>query len=232
MKAKYFYDRLCGYGEECKRTMKFYYGYANGITDIHRKGNNTEYYTIYRNGDVYKNTINPQITDIDFRIEDLVGDDFELYNPVQVFKSGYIVLKNAKTEKDVKKVISKLCHYINTFELKKDISLLSGEIYWDNGLTDGFNFYTATQTQIELEILTVKNLCKENVDRKYYGARVYPFNRRMKNYNSFYVKFIHNVKNDIDKKRGDALTELRQYLKEIDIDHEWVDMNIKHPIYC
>ena len=237
MNAQYFYKRLLGYEDERRETELYYYGYSNNAVEIHHRGDEDNWFTVYGDGQVfaYHRHIHGHET---LHVDNLDGDDFELFSTVQVYKSGYIVL-DTQSEYDVKRVITKLYYHINSFEdiyddNTKNIPVLCDGSMWNNGVTDGFQYYAATST-VELKIRTIRSLCKENINRKHYGARVYPFKKYMHNSDSCYVTFVANMENKKDKvirkNCEDALKELLSYMEELDIKCKWVDCNLKYPIY-
>lgn len=241
MTAQYFYERLLGYKEESHKTGMWYYGYANDSVEIHRKNDEDIYYVIRIDGRVQEyltNTDSLLPRNVHF-VGDLQGDDFELYNTVQMLKTGYIVLNNVNSEFNVKKIITNLRYYIESFEdtiyprSTGPIPCLCGGCCFSKGVTDNFTFYATNG--IEIEIYTIRRLIEENKNRKYYDARVMPFKRKMDTDNSFYVTFTKIIRgvdmNDVYNRCKGALKELRKYLNEIDVKHKWVDMNIKYPIY-
>lgn len=240
MNARYFYLRLKGYPQESKETGLYYYGYCNNMVTIHHKHDNYNWFVVHENGTVIvKNRYNNDMKRL--TIDDLKSNDFELYDPVQVYKSGYIVLEDIKKEYDVKRNISKLYYYIQSFDdpyddtCNESIPLLCGIAVFNNGVTDEFQFYTTDNSNsIELHLMTVGRLCKENVLRKHYDARVYPFNKNMSSNNSIYVTFVTNNRNkqddDIVENTNRALEELLGYMKDINVKCKWIDCNLKFPI--
>lgn len=195
MNAKYFYNRLLGYDEESEKTGKYYYGYCNRMVTIHHKNDETSWFVIHANGTVYRETIGSYKTEI-LKIDELDGNDFELFNIVQILKSGYLLL-NTEAKLDVKQTISDLYIHIDSFddgglfEKKADIPLLCGVSLWDDGVIDNFSYYAVNG--IEIEIQTIKNVCKKNVSRKYYDLGCMPFIKSMENSCSIYVSFVHDM---------------------------------------
>lgn len=238
MDAKYFYNRMLGYEEESRKTGKCYYGYCNHMVDIHHKSDETSWFTIYTSGTVRKKTIGSNKTE-KLKIDDLEGDDFELFNIVQIVKSGYLVL-NPKKELEVKRIISDLWIHIKSFndsglfEKKENIPLICGASFWDDGVTDSFSYYAVNG--IEIEIQTIKNICKKNVNRKHYDLTCIPFIKSMDNANSIHVSFIYNMKKgdyeETYRKCNEALSELLFYIQEINVECKWIENRKKNPIYC
>ena len=71
---------------------------------IHRIGNQDIWYLIDLYKNVYEKTIEDPYKDKKMQLEDLNGDDFEVFSPVQVVKTGYLML-NTESEQEVKKII-------------------------------------------------------------------------------------------------------------------------------
>lgn len=240
MKAMYFYNRLLNYDEEVRKTNKYHYGYSNGMVTIHHKNDENNWFVIYREGLVMKHTSDSYMVER-LNIHDLNGDDFELFSNVQILKTGYIVLAT-KTEYEVKKVISKLHAIVASYDVdffrgstKNNIPYLCGGSIWENGVTDGFQY--RDPNGIELELKTVRELCKENVNRKHYDAKCIPFDKRMKNEGSIHVRCVSNMKNsdcydDTYKKCEEALSNLFGYLNAIDVQYDWSELKLWKPIYC
>lgn len=236
MNAKYFYNRLLGYDEESMKARKWLYDYCNGSVDIHRIDNEDICYTIWKNGSISVKE-KGAFTGKKLSIDDLSGDDFELYSIVQNFKCGYLLLPTASSERDVKMVISNFHHTIESFEDdygmygNKNIPVLCGGSSWTNGLTDGFEFYASND--IEVHLSTIHNICDENVMRKYYDAKCFPFIKDIKNTEAIYVQFVDSahkrpIKETI-KKCNEALKELISYCNIDDI--KWVNCKMRKPIY-
>ncbi len=239
MIAKYFYDRLVGYDKEAMETGKFYYGYSNGMVDVHHKNNDDEYFIIWGSKGVTKycrdkSTLSYNIVDKNLILEDLEGDDFELFSLVQVVKCGYMVFENTKSETDIKKIISYMHDYIDSFGNSEDekIPFLVGGSGWENGMTDSFSF--CSKSGIEIHLKTVKRLCNENMDRKYYGAKCFPFIKDKKNTECIYVKFITNIEREttknIIKRSNQALKELMDYLPNY-VKLKYIDCHMNKFIY-
>ena len=238
MKAEYFYNRLLKYDEESRTTGKDYYGYCNGAVNIHRKNDESEYFTIYKNGRVYHHYTGNYDGEW-LTVANLEGDNFEIFNIVQIIRSGYLTL-NTESELDVKKSISKLYNYIRSFDnghpfkKTKNIPTLCGGSIWSNGVTDDFQYYSVNGIEVHLQ--TIKELCKENVNRKHYDLRPIPFIKAMKNTNTIYVSFICIMRLDNDgnlkEKCDSALSDLLTYMDDIDVECKWVECRIRKPVYC
>lgn len=232
MNAIYFYNRLLGYEEESRKTGKHYYGYSNGNVTIHHKGDKRNWFVIFKDGSVLKESAENART-VELHVQDLEGDDFELFNIVQIIKSGYLVLDTI-SEREVKEVISKLYGCVESHENEdKDGPSICGAIMWYQGLTDRFHYFDINV--IELELNTVKNLCKENVSRKYYDLHCIPFDKNMKNESAIHVRFINNMwGSDYAETRTEceeALDHLLGYMNEIGVRCKWADSMLRKPVY-
>ena len=244
MEARYFYERLIKYPEESWKTRKYYYGYSNRKVEIHHKNNDSEWYTIHSDGLVTKNTIDGNYERDFCSIDDLVGDDFELFSIVQIIKSGYLVLQENNTGtyiNDMRVLVSRLHSYIDSLDDNyslfsdghTDIPRLCGGSAWTNGLTDYITYHSVND--IELHVRTIKNLCRENVERKYYDARPIPFIKSIDSEISIHVSFVHNMnKNDYEetrKKCNEVLKDLFRYMDIINIKCKWEDCKMRYPIF-
>lgn len=249
MKAKYFYERMIGYKNEASNTGKFYYGYSNGMVDIHHKNNENEYFLIWGSKEVtryYKEESELSYhREQKMQLDDLKGDDFELFSVVQIIKCGYIVFENAKSENDIKKIISDTHNYIESFEEERliygiddgddkndPVPFLVGGSCWNNGMTDEFSF--CAKNGVEIQLSTIRKLCDRNMDRKHYGARCIPFIKDKKNTDCIYVKFIKNISGESQsnaiKTANAALNELMEYLPK-NINKKYVGCDMKKFIY-
>lgn len=237
MKAKYFYDRLLNYESESRKTQKYYYGFSNRMVTIHHIGDESTYYTIFDNKNVMVKKIGSYKT-ASMTLDDLSGDDYELFNIVQILKTGYIVL-DTDSELEIKKVISKLSEHIEWddegYRRKGDnIPILCGESFWEDGVTDEFQYYATNE--IEVHVQMVRNLCKSNINRKYYGLRCIPFIKSISNSQAIHVEFIQSMNkgnyNEEYEKCEEALKELKTMLNEITDSFRWVKCNIGKPCYC
>lgn len=244
MEARYFYERLIMYPEESHKSGKYYYGYNNQNVEIHHKGNETEWYTVHSDSLVSKETIDGSYERDICCIDDLTGDDFELFNIIQIIKSGYLVLQENNTGayiNDVRILVSRLHSYINSLDdccslfsdRRTDIPRLCGGSCWTNGLTD-YITYNAVNG-IELHVRTIRSLCRENVERKYYDARPIPFIKSIDSEISVHVSFVHSMnKNDYEetrKKCNEALKDLLTYMDTIGFKCKWVNCKMKYPVY-
>ena len=244
MEARYFYERLIKYHEETWKTAKYYYGYSNRKVEIHHKNNKSEWYMIHEDGSVTKENIDGSYESNFCTINDLIGDDFELFNIVQIVKSGYLVLQENNTGTyitDMRRVVSKLHDYIDSLDdsyslvsdKRTDIPRLCGGSCWSNGVTDYITYHAVNG--IELHVRTIKTLCRENAERKYYDARPIPFIKSIDSEISIHVSFVHYMyRNDYKETRekcNEALKDLITYIDTIGIKCKWVDCKMKYPVY-
>ena len=235
MVAKYFYNKLLNYDEENEKTRKRDSMYRGGMINIHHKNDETTWFTILKNGNVWQQTVGTYETN-SLYIDDLEGDDFELFNIVQVVKSGYLVL-NAKTESDINEIIYKLYCHIDLFDTSepysstKDIPLICYGFF--SSVSSSFSYRAIND--MELHIKPVKELCKENINRKYYGLHCFPFIRQMSNESSIYVSFVQDMQQGDYKetynKCNEALSDLLSYMKEINVDCKWVECKMQKSVY-
>ena len=239
MEAKYFYNRLLKYEKDSKESGKYCYDYSNGIIRIHRrKDRDTKYFTIYKDGTVYVRDENMSFGD-KIRIEDLKGSDYELYNPIQIFKCGYVFFPNSESSFDIKKYIRDLFNKIGCIEddnlesiendkdLNKKQPMLIGSSIWLHGYTTDFSYNSTSD--IELTIRTIGELYKENINRKYYDKKCIPFIKDIHKNKAFHVTFkeYHNREN-IQERCESALEEL---LSLIDEPHTWYECTMKKTIH-
>lgn len=238
MDAKYFYNRLLGYENERLTSEKYFYGYENKMVDIHHKNDESTWFVIHYDGTVYRNSLIGDRKQM--YIDELEGNDFELFNIVQVIKCGYLVLET-KSKFDVKRAISSLHHYIDSFDNTIDtvrknnrIPVLCGGSIWENGVTEEFQYYSVNG--IELDLMTIESLCQYNISRKHYDAKCFPFIKSMKDCNSIYVSFVHNMNeekfDEVYKKCNRAVYDLIQYMNVIDVNCKYVNCKMEKPIYC
>lgn len=246
MTVMQIYERLLGYSEEERKTDKWYYGLCNGMATVHRIGSNdTYYYVIHENGNVtvynkYDPYYNERIT-----IADLPNtNDFEFYSSVQTLKSGYLKFNSNNGNNSILNAKVPLTHILNkieSFDTREDICdkisdnvpRCCGSYGLDNGLTDGFQYTDINGIEVHLNILP--RLCRENSNRTYYGAKVYPFNPNIKSHEAVYIYFVAVVSSKDTKelkcKCNESLKRLIEYCKEVGVSARWVDMNLSKPIY-
>lgn len=238
--AKYFFDLLCkvyynlhdGYFQ----SKKHYYrsDCANGYITVHHaeERENEEpgtYYHIQRDGTVlvensyhYKSKV--------ISLDDLDGDDFELFSRINIYKSGYVVLNPAEDKdnrKYAKRVISSLHGYIASLEPdywkryseeERTYPVLCGGSSWSNGLTEEFSYYAVNG--LEVHIQTIPVFCRENDNRKYFGLIPIPFIKNLNNDIAFHVTFVDFDRQEVDKASrlkqcNDAVKELMGYISNV-----------------
>ena len=240
MNAQYFYKRLLRYSIESSTSGKYYYGYSNSSVQIHRKNNNSEWYSVFVGGSVTKENIDGDIIR-GLNISDLLGDDFEIFNIVQIVKSGYLVIEKDDTRiTNMRVIISKLHKYIQSFEtpwwsseVKLNIPHLCGGSTWTNGSTDYFMY--SGINGIEVHVETIKHLCDENIQRKYYDVRPIPFIKSIDSSSAIHIRFVYSMykpdRAGIQKRCNEALQELIGYMNDIGIKCEWIERKTKYPVY-
>ena len=237
MNAKYFYNQMLNYEEESHKSGKYCDALSNGAVCIHQKGNKSTYYTIFRDGSIHITTkCDLQNCDRIKNINDLEGDDFEIFNPVQITKSGYIILSDSTSVKQVKEIISSLFYHIKRFNDEYSPYTKSPFIIdpstWKNGLTDSFTYTVRDITgDTKVNICTIKSLCIENIGRRHYGIKCIPFIKNIKNEKAFYVKFINHTFTDTNTNDRHILDTLMSYMGEIGVECKWRECNINTSIY-
>ena len=233
MNAMYFYNKLLKYREESKRTGRYCSPYDFQNVSIHKIGDEKNWFLLYEDGTVlkYEGYVHEEEK---LTIQDLQGDDFELFNFTQIFKSGYLVL-DTKSEYEVKKIITKLYYYIDSLESKDgQLPHICGGVSFYNKVTDYFQYHDIDG--MYLEFTTVRNLCKENVIRKYYGLCCIPFDKNIENKYAIHVRFVNCMDIFCLRERRDicdkALARLFEYMNVIGVEFHWVDSCIRKPLYC
>lgn len=225
MKPKDFYNMLL-YGTTRNETC----GARGHYIIIHRIGNDSKYYIIFRDGKVQVyDPVKGKGCQLCMMVDDIPNGEYELFNSVQILKSGYVML-DVYSDRDVKVIISKLYDHV---ESEKD-NILCGSSYWDDGLTDSFEYYATNG--IEVKVRMIKTLCSTNVRRKSEGFHPIPFNPQMNNMCSFHVCFITDMTDKYDydlahKQCDEALNELKTFLGIITDNFRWVEVNMKKPCY-
>lgn len=230
MKAIDFYNRLLNYDDESKETGKYYYGFSNGTVTIHRIGDNTEY-ILYKKG-IYM-TISPDLSLMRNRnIDELKGDDFELYSKIQCFKCGYLKYNNTSTIKDIISKIRSIFNNIDFFGEEKEDKLILNNATFIDGYSDGFSYSLNNESETYLELCTIPYICKENINRSYYGVKCFPFIKNIRNNEAIYVKVNSTVVPkrsliNIQEECDIAIKELLTYTEGA----KWIDCKINKPIY-
>lgn len=233
MKAAYFYEKLLE--RKNNHDSIHYDAYSNGIVIIHHKDIDDKFYTIFDDGTVHEN-VSYGIFSRKLTIDDLDGDDFELYNTSQIMKTGYIIIKN--NEIKLHDAISNLHNYIKSFGYNsenKNIPLLSGAYAIRNGKTKRFSYDAAGNSDCEVTIHTVKDLCIENINRKKQDKICIPFIKSINDEKAIHVYFVYNMdgedKEKILSKCNECLNDLLFYMKNLNIDCEYIDCKINKSIY-
>lgn len=243
MKAEYFYNRLLKYSEEVRTTGKRYSTYGNDGANvkIHRKNDNSKYYLVHTSGCVMEYDVNKAdytnlgYSAIDKTLADI--DDFEVYSTLSILKSGYLVFRT-NSEKEIKKIISLLHKEINDNHKDKNI-LYPGEYIIESNArfkkpyNDGFVYCTPDGVSVRLS--TVKKLCVENTNRRYYDTPSIPFIKSMKNEVAIHVSFIDDTygkkPKDAYKNCERALAHIMTTLRKHDINFRYVGCKMNGPVY-
>ena len=243
MTAKYFFDRLIEHEYGSNKERNKWYGV--GVC-IHRKDEEHSYYSIDIDGSVISYTKNGDRALIGYmKIDDLEGDDFEIYSHLQIIKCGYLKLKNASNPRDVEKIITDLHNFIKMTEDSNNYSpyelsvpKISEECKFINGTTKKFNFFSVFGS-FNVSVSTISELCKLNNKRKKCDLYSIPFIKSMSNNNCIRIDFIKSVHTEFEKDKAKenvdkALNELLRYMKDIlEVDCDWVECktNKSIPIY-
>lgn len=238
MNAKYYYDMMMNYKQESTEKGLHWFGLANGSVQIHHKYDDDNWYTLFKDGNVILNNRHKLTLDT-FGIDDLAGDDFELFFAVQIFKSGYFKLKDTSSVYDVRIELTRLYNYISELEDDHDLDKNSkpgmcGSAMWIRGLLDsGFSFYATNK--VEVQINTIHEMIEGNKGRKHYGLRCVPFDKSMKRNNAFHISFVKSICGKENKEIYDdcekALSDLLLYISRARIRGMWFDTNLKKPVY-
>lgn len=239
MDALYFYNRMMNYDKESRETGKYCYNFDNGIVNIHHIGEEDIWYTIYRDRTVHKHCFNRTFHGVKLTIDDLLGDDFEIFNDIRVFKSGYLLIKPSESNNDIMETITSLFNHIESIECDcddipedKKVPYLVGCISFYRGLTDNFTFHTSNH--IEVEIRTIQNFSRENVERKYYGMKAIPFIKDIKSDQAIHVDFSTFANEDTNSIRFEcdkSLEELLKYMNDIGVKCTWKECKLNKPVY-
>lgn len=215
MKAIDFYNRLLNYDNESKKTGKYYYGYSNGMVTIHRIGDNTEY-VLYKNGNYI--AIRPDLsTRYDGVINELKGDNFELYSKIQYFKCGYLKYDDTFNINDISTKMKLIFNNIEFFDEEENENnpILYDAMFIDR-YSDGFSYSPNSKSPISIELCTIPYIWKENVNRIHYGAKCFPFIKKIRNHEAIYVKISSTARSgyipsNVQEECNIALKELISY---------------------
>ena len=223
------------------------------------------YYHINMDGSVTQKNVY-DYHDVTMTLDDLTGDDFELFSTIQIYKSGYVVLEAPENESDVKgyakKVLSNLAYHIESLapdwwqrhseNQVRDYPLMVGGSYWDNGLTEEFQY--CSLNGMEIHIQTIHEFCKENENRKYFGCLPIPFRKDMDSNLAFHVTLVDFMRKDVSEEQrmkqcNDAVREMMGYItnttiptREYDFEigdykkisvrgAKWINVSPKVPLY-
>jgi hypothetical protein len=232
MKAKYFFDRLSKYDEsEPTADKKYCHAYQPKCVTIHREGNDTTWYSIFKDGRVFRYT-RGKVAHTVMTLADL-GDynDYEIFSINQIIKSGYIELDKDHGY-DVKNIMTKIYEYIENHNADAIMRDENATVI-DKGVLKRYIY--RTDSHVYAEITSVKYLCKENVARKHFGVPCKQFLRSMEDSSSIRVDFVVNMRYgnyDVAKSACESsLDDLMQYLRDMKIDCRWAQCRLKNPIY-
>ena len=82
---------------------------------------------------------------------------------------------------------------------------------------------------VELHIQTLRELDKENINRKHYGTTTIPTSDSVKETNTLHVSLIFNITNesmsDVWDRSGETFNELLAYISKAGVDHYGIFMN-------
>lgn len=232
------------YAEEEKRRKSvhykmpfYYYGFSDRYMTVHETGAPPEkgYYDIDLDGSVIKTNefikSDNHVPSVTISLSDLTGD-YEIYNPVQTYKCGYIIFNNKNINIDC--VLSKLYNKINHINDNcGDVNLQ----FCRRCHVDNVTYYSPESSpSVEGEIFKIRDLISYNTNRVKVGLAPYPFKKNIgKSSVAVYVKFVefdHYVIYGGKKAREDrfnkALTNLLSYIDE---DCKWVEMKSRKPLY-
>lgn len=229
MNAKYFYNWLLGYDKESKRTNTSYHGYKNGYVCIHHNGDNQKWFRINKDGTVHEQSVYK--TYGTFHINNMKGDDYELFSTSRIVQSDYILLGELVSESNVKNVITELHRLIKTHEtvymsdgtaITPSPRLRGNYTVPVNGIKSKFAY--CSSNGIEVHIQTIRELDKENINRKHYGANIIPIStsKGIKKTNAIHITFIHNMTNEsIDSvldRTNESFLQLLAYIEKAGVD--------------
>lgn len=226
MTAEYFYNK-----------MKEYNNGLNMIS-IRHKGDNYMYFVIFGDGVVLKTFVNEFAEPEILKVSLLEGDDFELFNTVNIIKSGYLCL-NTNSDKEVKDVLLKLFSYIDSCKKSSSedavVPNICGRVKEREELVDRFQCFSTNR--VELDIHTVGYLDKMNLDRKFFNLKCIPIieDDRINSKSAIHVNFVHDLEfteiEDALKRCEVALVELLKFMRDIGVDCNWVESKFEDSFY-
>lgn len=237
MTADYFYKKLLWYKDEVVKTSKECSNYRSGMVTIHKIGDlDITCYTINYLGAVLCEDIKSG-RKILMKLSDLTGNDFELYSTVQVFKCGYIILKDTKNIQTVKRHLTDLYNRIENMDSTNyngDISLKP--LMYNKGAADILGMLFCLKYQdtngIEVNIFTLDELQRLNDARKYYGAKKFPTSNKIKPECALYITFTDNVTSKYTAMRyQEAVTKLLYLFNDTELVKKYLVVDMNSPVY-
>lgn len=203
------------------------------------KGEDNEYYTLNKDGTILKHTFTDEGDEMvpNTLSMDMESDKYEIYSPLQIYRSGYILLEEDLVPADV------ITGVYNLVARCEGTDILSGNpgkqetpIFYAGLATDAeIKVHVPGDTEIRFRLTTVDNLTKENSARKHYGLRFVPFITSMEKNRCIHVSTIYERnKKDISSLYVDcniALKYLRSYLEYIKVPYKYVGCKMRYPVY-
>lgn len=220
--ARDFYNLLLNYQSEKEKSGYEYYGLEGGICTIHKIFNKNFWYNIYKDGTVIQEFKNTDRT-VKMSINDLTGDNYELYSPFQVVRCGYIELNIDTSKHDIQNIMYRIFNEKITEDRRLDWSVHRNY----------FRYGSKKSAYITMELSTIRKVVGDNINRRYYGLSCFPFNKCQDRTKSIYVKFIVDTtevrtKDEQMLECDKALSELLSYFT--DIDKKWINVRIPKQI--
>lgn len=233
MKARYFYETLVNHRKQIDDPNPIrctHYDYGN--TEIHHKGEYMRWYFISINGEVSEQNLFGCAND-DLTIDDLEGDDFELFSSEPIYKAGYIKFEDTVTIRDVQERITELYYQVEYPDLDWGVNV-KDSVKSTKYLTESGFEYEFSELRIELEL--IKDFVADNRGRKHYGLKYIPFDPNMTSTNSVHVLLREDICNarsnrEIYNSCNKAIAYLEKQMKLADVQGTWVETYFRKPIY-
>ena len=181
--------------------------------------------------------------------EELSGSKFELFNPIQIFKSAYISISNIEeliNASSIQKylenvpqmriqILMKMIYERLTKEKNPAIQPLSIK-YWkefsNHGKLPVSISFKVPKYQSVVQIVTIMEMLEINRSRSFYGLRLIPFKRDNNWTNQFYIMAYTNYGlNQPYQKTENAIQDVLVYLRNRGCDITVRDTNIRYPVY-
>lgn len=245
--AEYFATMLSNYSRISKESKKYWSGYTNWQVEIHHAGDEFMYYTIYKNGRVTKHFLSDSsLAGVEVSMDELTGNDFELFNTIQITRTGYLMLESNITPKEA---ISNLFFYIDENEWDCDkrndgeshkCPALCGGAYFKDNLTSCFSYLSTSESELELQ--TIPELKRRNSSRVFYGIHPMPYIKNLDSRKAIYIPFINSVygekasdygkmKETIAQNDEESRIELMEMLCDCGIKAVWEEVPLKGYLY-